>query len=192
MIQFGNLPTAGLGIVAGGLLLGAGLAGFANPSPKEPAAPAWGNRLEPRIATAEAPIYYQSYPEDLNPGPSLVDGYVPAVASTRMQAPLEAATGSTDSQWDRRWAEARSTRERDDSMPAEDTIADRAVPHYAAFERTEASRQGRAESSAEADKPANGDDDAASLRTPVDLANPPPLPAVRPRIIHIASADSDE
>lgn len=200
MIQYGKLPMAGLGIVAGGLLLGAALAGYANPSPKQPPAPPWAGQIEPPIA-AEAPITYNSYPEDLHPGPSLVDGYAPAVASTELRTPADPPFPRLDSgseqrwerQWNERWADSQPSRAADIPSADQPTTAERTVPHYAAFERAEAARPARAETPQDADAPVDAETDPASLRTNVDLASPPPLPAAgRPKIVHIASADSDK
>ena len=189
--HLGKLPVAGLGIVAGGLLLGAGLASFANPSPKTPPAPPWANQLEPRIAVGEAPVSYQTYPEDLSP-PNLVDGYAPAVAFTQMRVPVDPPPPRLDARWTDSRADARATSRVDDSAPADDVQAERSVPHYAALERADAPRAAPPQVAEDDGAPVDANADPASFRAQVDLAHPPPLPAIgHSKTIHIAIADGD-
>ena len=173
MTSFGKLPLAGLGIVAGGLLLGTALAGFANPSPKAAPAPPWAGQVEPPV-TAAAPITYVSYPQDLNP-PNLVDGYAPAIAFTQMRAPVDPPLPKLEASWDKRWkdrwADADLPREPGPAPQADEDAADPQVPHYAALERSAAPQPG-----ADASAPADAG------------ADPGPLPAGETKVIHIADA----
>ena len=181
VIQFGKLPVAGLGIVAGGLLLGAGLASYANPSPKTPPAPPWASQLEPPIAVGETPVSYQTYPEDLSP-PNLADGYAPAVAFTQMRVPVDPPLPRLDP----RWSEARPSARSDDYALPDAAQPERTVPHYAALERADAPRAASAPVAEDDAAPANAE--PAASRSDDEPADASP----HAKTIHIALADGDD
>ena len=169
MIHLGRLSLLGTGIVFGGVTLGAALAAFANPLPRQAEPAPW--ELGSKITVGDVQPYAYSMPQDLVPV-ALPDSYAPPAAFTELRWPVEPRMAT--------YAEpAANLAEAAPPAPSADDyaqLADRpiAAPHYAAIEQAAALAAAPAE--------------VAASEAPAAEAAPAPEPAGGVRIIQVANA----
>lgn len=149
MVHLGRLSLAASGIVLGGVVLGAGLAAFANPMPKMAGEPAWASMLHPQIAVGRDYASYDAPPEDLSPGTP--DSYPPAFARSELRwwpADLKLPVYSKDKPLAAIGDDAPQLRQDEDT--ASFTESDPQIPHYADIEQSAQQAQAAAQDAAAA------------------------------------------
>lgn len=153
MAHLGRLSLAAGGIVFGGIVLGAGLAAFANPLPKIPGEPAWAAMVHPQIAAGRQYAYYQPLPEDLSR--NTPDSYPPAFARTELRwwpADLRLPVYNDEKSVPPVEEQALAP------DPAEDTVnladSDPQIPHYADIEQAAERAQDAAQDASVAEQQA--------------------------------------